>query len=155
LPFCGELEEHDRTDRQDARERQGWRNNTHLGIVVHHRGCEVCNQYALHVYQHEFKLDHKYLNAKEHRNKDFTVESCTAVKRAYEEYEDEIDDLKDKIDRLEDKLDRMQEDCPVKRSHVHKHSPVPDPMARGFTHASAPSHLVHPPTIHPMAEAMD
>jgi hypothetical protein len=99
-PSCGELEECDHTDRRDTRERQGWRNNTHLGIVVHCRDCEVCKEYALHVYQHEFKLDRKYLDVKEHRNEDFMVESHTAVKRVYEKYEDEIDDLKDKIDCL-------------------------------------------------------
>ena len=84
-PSPGELRARARANRQSARgERQRrdsvgtsayttsfWRSNEH-GNLVHRGQCNVCRDYALHVYGHALDEDLELLDAKDRRNKELT-----------------------------------------------------------------------------------
>ena len=121
LPSPGELQAWVRANRQSTRgERQrrdgigtsayttsSWRSDEH-GNLVHRGQCNVCQDYALHVYGHALDEDLELLDTRDHRNKELTHSLRVKYDRVFDEYKDDISRLKGSIRALEDELDHAK-----------------------------------------------
>lgn len=80
-----------------------WRADDH-GNLVHRGPCEICREYALHVYEHVLDEDPAFLNMKDCQDEDLTAHVRLRDDRIFNDYEDDNRRLKNKLQILEQEL---------------------------------------------------